>query len=228
MKQHRSLKGASRARHSESGKSLIEMVTVVAIIIIVSAIAIPQLISSRRLNRSVGIAREIVAQVRYARQQAMSQRQVVSFRYDNATKQISIIDHQETGVTWDTATNAMVKLPGNGAASANVNADVTLRTVLLATSGIPAADLAYGRPPGAAATALGDGSDLTALASNQVNITFQPDGSVVDASGNPANRAIFIYNTQSPQATGCAISVLGAAGRVKLWRYNPSADSYAE
>jgi hypothetical protein len=61
-----------------------------------------------------------------------------------------------------------------------------------------------------------------------VNITFQPDGSVIDANGNPVNRALFIYNTQAPTDTAAAISVLGAAGRVKLWRYKSNVNKYVE
>jgi Tfp pilus assembly protein FimT len=224
MKQQKRITGDRRA---ESGKSIVEILTVVAIIVIISAIALPQLLASRRYSRTVGVSREIVAQIRYARQQAMSQRQVVTFRYDNSTKQIFIIDHQETGITYDTATNAMVVI-GNSAGAANVNPDVILKTVVLTSTSLPASELSYGRPPGAAANALSDGVNMTALNGNQVNITFQPDGSVVDANGNAVNRAIFIYNSQAANTTACAISVLGAAGRVKLWRYSSGADAYFE
>jgi hypothetical protein len=41
-------------------------------------------------------------------------------------------------------------------------------------------------------------------------------------------RAMFIYNSNAPQATASAISVMGASGRVKIWRYDQSANLYAE
>ena len=51
------------------------------------------MISQRRLLRSTAVAREIMTQMRYARQLAMSERQSVTFRYDDTTKQITIINH---------------------------------------------------------------------------------------------------------------------------------------
>ena len=75
------------------GHSLLEMLIVVALIGVLSSLALPQLIVQRRLTRSVGITREILTQLRQTRQLAMSQRQAFTFQYDNVTKEISIIDH---------------------------------------------------------------------------------------------------------------------------------------
>ena len=211
-----------------------ETLLVLAIISIFGAMAMPQLIGMRRRQRMASIPNEIQAQLRLTRQEAMTQRQTFTFRYDDTTKQISIINHMERdddathnpshyrGVTFNPTTGAMVKLPGNTEASADTTADVVVRTVSLINSGIPATELMYGRPQGVAANVLGDGVDKTDLpnATNQINITFQPDGTVVDANGNPLNRALFFYNTQYDKDSAFAISVLGAAGRVKVWRYN--------
>jgi hypothetical protein len=59
-------------------------------------------------------------------------------------------------------------------------------------------------------------------------VTFQPSGSVVDATGTPINHALYIYNNQNAEETACAVSVLGAAGRVKIWKYNRDAQKYVE
>ena len=72
---------------------MIEMLIVVALIGVLSSLALPQFIAQRRLTRSIGITREILTQLRQTRQLAMSQRQAFTFQYDNVTKQISIIDH---------------------------------------------------------------------------------------------------------------------------------------
>ena len=66
---------------------------VVGLIGILSALAIPQLIAERRLSRSLGITREIMSQMRHVRQLAMSQRQAMTFQYNDTTKQILLIDH---------------------------------------------------------------------------------------------------------------------------------------
>lgn len=85
--------------HSHSGTSMVEVLAVVAIATILTAVAVPQVISARRLIRSASLPREVASQMRYARQQAMSQRQAFTFQYDDLAKQITIIDHQATGYT---------------------------------------------------------------------------------------------------------------------------------
>jgi hypothetical protein len=110
----------------------------------------------------------------------------------------------------------------------NTTCTTTILTVPLAGGAIPTADLNYGVPSSITNTTLGDTNTLTALSGNVVNITFQSDGSVVDAAGTYVNRAMFLYNNKAPIETAAAISVLGAAGRIKLWRYDASASQFAE
>jgi hypothetical protein len=79
---------------------------------------------------------------------------------------------------------------------------------------------------------------MTTLASNKINITFQANGSVVSSVGvpvggitlpqaTPLNSAIYIFDNKAADGTSTAISVLGASGRVKVWRYT-NANVYAE
>lgn len=202
---------------SDRGHSLVELVMVFALIGIVTSMALPQLLVQRRLSRSIGITREILTQLRETRQLAMSQRQAFTFQYDNATKQISIIDHNAN--------------PGpatliNGSYPTTVNTRIVSRTPLADSA--TSAEIAYGIPSGVPTGALGDGIAMTPLFNNQLNITFQPDGSVVDAAGDPQGRAMFIHNLRAPQGTASAISIMGASGRVKIWRYSASANNYTD
>ena len=203
---------------SNSGTSMVEVLAVVAIATILTAVAIPQLISARRMIRSASLPREIATQLRYARQQAMSQRQAFTFQYDDTTKQITIIDHQATGATLLSASG----YPNTA------NSITTLTVPLGAGGGLPASEISFGVPTGITVTSLGDTSTPTALSSNKLTITFQPDGTVRDANNNYVNRTLFFYNNKIPNQTACAISVLGSAGRIKIWRYTPSASSYVE
>src|SRR5947208_15855650 len=78
----------NRGWRSQSGRTLVETLTVVAIACLLTAIAVPQMITARRLIRSTALPREIATQLRFTRQQAMSQRQAFTFQYDNSTKSI--------------------------------------------------------------------------------------------------------------------------------------------
>ena len=189
---------------------------------IIAGISLPQIISARRILQFNGLSREISSQLRFARQQAMSQRQVFRVRYDDSSKKILIIDNEEAGTPANPIAGTAANPLGN-----NPNNDVIVKTTALASTGVPASEIRYGPPPPVLATAaLPDGTTMTAPVTNLVEIIFQPDGSVQDANGNPVNQALFFYDTQAPGDTAMAVSVLGAGGRVKVWKYNKNANSY--
>ena len=216
-----------------AGLSLVELVVVAGLATILTAIALPQMISSRRLMRSVALTREVMTQMRYARQLAMSQsgaapsgtlrRVAFTFQYDDTTKQIKIIGPIPAG----TAALTDGLYPNNAGSAVAVTRN-------LAEGGIATTQISSGIPsglPGSPSSV--DGINNQALAGGKLNITFQPDGSVIDTGGNPVDKALFIYNNQASQATASAITVRGASGRVKIWRYtlnstNTNGSSYVE
>ena len=189
----------------QKGFSLPELIIVLLVAAIILVLALPQIISSRRLFRFAGLQRQVTASLRDARQEAMSQRNPVTFRYQHNKKQI-IIYGGDFGVFGDRK---------------NIVHEMT-------DSGLEPNDVIYGRPSGVTTAALGDGTNLTAVSNNMVEITFQPDGSVVDASNNPQNKALFFYHNKHRKETAFAISVLGAGGRAKLWRYSQGVNKYVE
>lgn len=194
-----------RNKKNQKGFGLIELLIVLLIIAIVVVLALPQIISSRRLFRFSGMQRQVTTALREARQEAMSQRKPITFRYDNNDKNIII---------WGGSL-------GNAGAAEN-------RLVPVAGDGLAPDDLVYGRPPGATSSALGDGSNVSPLSDNKLEIIFQSDGSVVDANDNPQNKALFFYSPKAPEESAFAVSVLGAGGRVKIWQYNSRINSYVE
>ena len=230
-------KTSSKGRRSAGGFSILELVTVLTVAGVLMALAVPQMMSQRRLMRSNAIAREILVQMRYTRQMAMSQRgtgaMAVALRgaytlqYDDSTKQLNIIGP----ITAGTAGLTDGAYPNNAGSS-------VIMTVPLTQAGITASEISYGIPtistglPSGAPTiptsALSDGVVKTDLINSKLNITFQPDGSVIDSTGNPIDRGLFFFNNKAAQGTASAITVLGASGRAKIWRYTLSANAYQE
>jgi Tfp pilus assembly protein FimT len=201
----------------EGGVTLLELIIVVAIMATLVSLGVLQLGSIRRLNGSAAIPLQLKIQLRLARQQAMSQRRAVTFQYDDQAKQVSIIRQPAAG-------KAVLSLPD----FPNATGSVQLSSMTLTGNGVDASDLVYG-VPGSLSNTLSDSTSLTSLPINKkINITFQPDGSVIDANGNPANFALFFYNSKAPNLTASAVSVLGSAGRIKTWKYNGNANKYVE
>lgn len=190
---------------NQKGVGLAELVVVLLVIAIIVVLALPQVISSRRLFRFSGLQRQISATLRDTRQEAMTQRTAITFRYDDANKRM-IVYGGSFGALGE-AKNPIMPMSGDG---------------------LTPAEIVYGRPAGAPVSALGDGSNLTALSSNYVEIQYQPDGSVINSSNVPQNKALFFYNPKTPADTAFAVSVLGAGGRVKIWRYSSGVNAYVE
>ena len=220
-------KRSSKDWRSTGGFTILELVTVVAISAILTALAVPQMISSRRLSRSTTVTREVLTQLRYTRQLAMSQRRAYTLQYDDTAKQLKIIGPIPAGTVGLT----------NGSYPSNPGSSI-VTTYPLTQGGLSASEISYGIPttltglPAGAPTiptgALSDGVAKTDLTSSKLNVTFQPDGSVIDTTGNPLDRGIFIFNNKAAQGTASAITVLGTTGRIKIWRYTLSANNYQE
>lgn len=189
----------------QKGISVPEIVIVMLILSIIVVLALPQIINSRRLFRFSGMQREVVTFLREARQEAMSQRKPITFRYRHNKRHIIIY-----GGTY-------------GALGDSKN-----RIYDFDNAGVQKKDIRYGRPGFAPTAALADGTNLTDLSGGIVEITFQPDGSVVDASNNPQDNALFFFHKKHKKETAFAVSILGAGGRIKVWRYSAGVNAYVE
>lgn len=206
------------ARADGRGFSLMELIVVCAIMAIVSVIAIPQLVGMRRNMRSAAGPIEIKAQLRYARQLAMSKQRAVTFQYRTDTAEIKVIQHAGFGPA--VLSDASYPLTAG---------HKVLRTSSLAAGGTAATrEVAYGFPANVTAAPFGDTTTLTAPVNNRVNITFQPSGAIVDANGATANFALVLHHPDHPSTTARAVTVLGASGRVKVWRYNEDDQAFVE
>lgn len=190
---------------TQQGITVPEVLVVLLVIAILVVLALPQIQSARELFRFSAMQRELVTQLIEARQQAMSQRKPITFQYLHS--QTSVIIYGGSNGNLGDSKNFVYKFD---------------------TSGVITNDIKYGRPPTVPVAALGDGTNLTDLTGGMVEITFQADGSVVDGSDNPEDFALFFYHQQHRLDTAFAVSVLGAGGRVKLWRYSKGVNAYVE
>lgn len=189
----------------QNGFSLPELLVVLLIIAIISVIALPQINAARRAFRFSGMQRQIAATLTEARQQAMSQRKAITVRYKNAAREIVIY-----GGSFGALNNSINKVEE------------------LYGSGIAKGDIVYGRPSGVSTAALGDGTNFASLKGGMTEIVFQPDGTMIDASGNPENKTLYFYNNKNAKDMAFAVSVLGAGGRIKIWRYSKGVNKYVE
>ncbi|MCM3871901.1 MAG: prepilin-type N-terminal cleavage/methylation domain-containing protein [Pyrinomonadaceae bacterium] len=232
------------------GFSVVELLVIVTVVGVLTAIAVPAMVNQRRLLRSNSVGREIMSQMRYARQLAMSERQSVTFEYNDTTKQIRIINHHNNHSLTDTTDPyATACVVGRKEILIAVGYPTTacsqvVSTYSLAQGGLPASEITWGIPTGtpplpAGAPALplptvplGDSILITPLipagVGGKLFITFQNDGSVINNAGLPQNTALFFFNNKAAQGTASAISVVGASGRVKVWRYQVYGNSYVE
>ena len=168
-----------------------------------------------------------MVQMRYTRQLALSRRAAFTLQYNNTTKQLKIIGPIPSGP----AALADATYP-------NITGSTTILTIPLTQSGLAPSELSEGIPttstglpagsPTVPTGALGDGISKSSLSSGILNITFQPDGSVIDATNAFSNKALYFFNNKAAAETATAISVIGASGRIKIWRYNSSGNNYAE
>jgi prepilin-type N-terminal cleavage/methylation domain-containing protein len=189
----------------QKGFGLPELIIVLLVISILVVLALPKITASRRVSRFSGIKRQIETSLNEAGKSAVSQRKAITFRYDDANKRIIIYG-----------------------GSFGVLDDVNNQKTNLANSGLPPDEIIYGLPSGASTGALGDKFVMTALAANIAEITFQPDGSVVDEENNPVNKVLFFYNAKNKKDTAFAVSVSGAGGKAKIWRYSKGVNAFVE
>jgi hypothetical protein len=155
----------------------------------------------------------------------MSRRQAFTFQYDHTNQRIQVIGPIPIGA----AALADASYPNNTGSSVMLTLPITGLSATDLSEGIPTTST--GLPAGAPTIPtgpLGDGVSRTTLSSGRLNITFQPDGSVIDSTGAPSNKGLFFFNNKAAQHTATAISVIGASGRIKIWRYTTNGNKYAE
>jgi prepilin-type N-terminal cleavage/methylation domain-containing protein len=191
-------------RHTARGFTMIEVMIAVAVVFVVSAMAVMQMQPTVQQSRANAGMAEVVSGFRQAQSYAVAYRRFVQITFPNypavGSNQMQI-----------TIKNSMTPNAGN---------DVILAT--LALEGSVTFQLVTGMtdtPDG-----FGNASSIEfegVSGGPTAGMFFQPDGTFVDITGNPVNGTCFL-SVNGFTSAARAVTVLGTTGRVKSYRGNPS------
>jgi prepilin-type N-terminal cleavage/methylation domain-containing protein len=196
----------------ERGFTMIELGVVIMIILIVSAIAIFALQPSMQDAKYDNAMREVIDQLRQAREYAIANR-----RYVQVSFPIVVIAGQPT--QYQIVTTQKNVAPYG---PVDAGADVVLSTVPIQ---VPAE---YFRYPGAPDTPDGFGNaaavEFEGLNGGPIlGMMFQSDGELIDGGTfQPINGTVFIGYPNAATASR-AVTVLGGTGRIRGWKYSGAA-----
>ncbi|MGB8541804.1 MAG: type II secretion system protein [Candidatus Acidiferrales bacterium] len=201
-----------RSLNRERGFTMIELGVVIAIILIISAMAIFALQPSLQDAKYDNAMREVIDQLRQAREYAIANR-----RYVQVTFPIVVIAGQPT--QYQVVTTQKNVAPYG---PVDAGADIVLSTVPIQ---VPAQYFLF---PGAPDTPDGFGNaspiEFEGLNGGPVlGMMFQSDGELVDGlTFLPINGTVFIGFPNAATASR-AVTVLGGTGRIRGWKYTGTA-----
>ena len=212
---------ALHRRRRESGFSLLEMVTVLAISIIMSAVAIFSLTPLLNQQHVTNAYNTTLASMRQARDNAVSQRTSYSVTFSNSVSPNTITVALASAVFQNDQSTVIYQLPPGvqfyaASAIASTTAPDSTATQPTMGTGAHAIDFGY------------TGSGGTG---GQSTIYFCPDGSAQTAStcagsGNWDDGVVYIANPTNLLSSR-AVDLWGATGRIHGWRlYSAGGSSY--
>ena len=195
-------------RHAERGMSLIELLLVMGIMGVVTAMAVLQTGAERSHARGDAAMRIVLAHMNQAREQAIAQRRYIRLTFDVAANQLILVREDSAA-----ATTLIATIGFEGGAK------------LSPVASIPAADTpdAFGKTMSPSFKSVNGTFQSESLhnvpGDGQQIAKFAPDGTFVDWNGRVTNGTVFIGITSTPTASR-AVTVLGSTGRVRAFRWN--------
>lgn len=195
---------------------MIELVVVVAIMMILAVLVVPNIFSSKRLYQSETQSLMIMDLLREASQQAMNQRRTFRVEIDLTDNALLLIDER------------------------NSDPDEMVKSIPLASPSDIRLDSA---PDGVDGPTPPDYNDITFINDetghdrNGTSVSghnvwaarFQRDGTVVNNAGNPISATIYVWPPAAPESAEPraatevrAITMFGGSGAVRYWKYDGS------
>jgi prepilin-type N-terminal cleavage/methylation domain-containing protein len=185
------------------GFSLLEMMVVVAIAFIAAAVSLMSLQPVLRQTRVTGAYNTTLMAMRRAREASIGERRRYLVRFSNAAV--------PNTVTISPADPA----PGGVRVTYSLPLDVQFATV----TGMPAAG-----PDGFGNGTVAIDFDQNIATPTKTDVYFYPDGSAQDANNNINNGVVYVARPGELN-TSMAISLWGATGRLRGWRYTTAGGS---
>jgi hypothetical protein len=205
-------------RAAEAGASILEIMTALAIILILTSVAIPYIWNYKKVYKSEDQSLRMMDLMREAAQTALVKRRTVRFEIDLTDNALLLIDESQSAPKGQ----LLKKIPLELTRDLRVD---SIPTGLSKPNPPNYADAAFatdnvGHLVGAA----------TITGHNIWACRFKSDGTVVNSAGNPTSANIYIW---PPQTTGSlnprntaevrAITLFGGTGAVRYWKYTGAA-----
>lgn len=204
----------STGRHKLTGFSLTELLIVLVVIGILSAISIPYIFNYKKLYKSEDQALKILDLMRETGQLALVKRRTMRFELDLTDNRILLID--ENGAAPDTLIKSIpLEFPS----------EVRVDTI---PTGVTKPNPPNYNDATFANDATGHNVGATTIVGHSVwAARFQSNGSVVNAAGTPISANLYLWPPVSPgnaaarnKAEIRAITMFGGSGAVRYWKYN--------
>lgn len=215
---------------SDRGFSMVEMLLVIGIIGVVTAMALVAWFNQMPMMRADSGMLLVETQIRRARESAVDSRSNYMVTFQGKAELVTCTSKLITGLPACPNTNGPTATPPQSEISdITVDPNQMTYTVL---SGVPDTPDLFGNTTTCVASSgicfkdtVTSTSACGTTPALPCYITFQSDGTVVDSTGNYINGTIFMGqvgnapNPTNPQ-TARAITILGTTGRIKGYRYN--------
>jgi prepilin-type N-terminal cleavage/methylation domain-containing protein len=190
-----------RGRATEAGFTLVEMMIVVAVMGIITGIAVVQIGASRQALIGDSAMRVVLSQMNQAKEQAITQRRNMYLTFTDGNS-LQIVREEVPGPT----TTTISSVPFEGGLQ------------FLRIAGVP--DLSPSTPelPAVASTSLSS-TAAVGFGASTTQIRFAPDGTLVDQDGRTVNGTVFVA-LPNQRLSARAVSVFGSTGRIRGYRWD--------
>lgn len=196
---------------------MVELMTVLAIISIMSAVALIYFVTSKNLYKADEQALQITDLLQEARQKALTQRTTMRVQLDLSDNVARLIDERNSTV--ETNHKLIKTIPLNSSSDVKINTRPNNVTdTPTESSPVPEAVFA-------------PTNYVLSPAHTVFTFRFTLTGAVISGTGSvPSGATVYVWKPKTGNTTNSevtrAITVIGSSGAVRIWEYTPQSGSY--